>query len=400
MNIFLILVGVSVVGILVVFWLLKNEDKPSLRNLGAPMPAMISSAASPAKRQSLFAGLFVKSRKEAMPGGPLLVANPPVTPRVKKPSLLAGLVAKFKKEKKEAPVTVPLPSVTDFVEKSFVVYQDKPEADRAAPQVVLSAAEEKKIEQEIDLAAQIEEWKGKHERLDKLFNEKSAALAKFEESLKAELNNRKEFNKIKDILEKDLREARDKTRSVQMELNTAKTEAEGNKKKAAQLEEKITKMEKALLGKDDEIAALNKRLPAAASAPPVAAAPEPGAPPEPPVAPAIPEAPAAPVAVVPAEPPAASHPEKPELEQRKGAGEPEQPKEEGFLKLQPDILASGNPPDAAREPEVQPPALAQEGGLAQSAPSVPPEANPQDAQDKSVSQEETNKNKDEPKAAF
>src|SRR3989338_5857421 len=243
MNIFFILVGVSFAGILAVFWLLRNENKPSLRDLGAPMPAMTS----------------------------------PPPPQAKKSSMLAGLFAKFKKEKEEAKATVPLPGVTDFVEKSFVVYQDKPAADPAAPQVVLSAAEEKKIEQEIDLAAQIEEWKGKYECLDKLFNEKSAALAKSEESLKAELNNRKEFNKIKDILEKDLRESRDKTRSVQTELNIARTEAEGNKKRAAHLEEKITKMEKAILGKDDEIAALNKRLQAVTSAPPVAAAPEPGA---------------------------------------------------------------------------------------------------------------------------
>lgn len=159
---------------------------------------------------------------------------------------MAGLFTKFKKEKKETKVEILLPSVTDFVEKSFVVYQDKPKADLVAPQVTLSAAEEKKIEQEIDLAARIEEWKEKYERLDKLFNEKSAALTKSEEFLQNELSNRKEFNKLKDMLEKELREAKDKARNVQVELSVAKTEAEGSKKRIAQLEEKIIKMEKAI----------------------------------------------------------------------------------------------------------------------------------------------------------
>ena len=61
--------------------------------------------------------------------------------------------------------------------------------------------------------------------------------------LKNELNNRKEFNKIKDILEKDLREAKDRARNVQLELNAAKTEAEESKKRIDQLEDKVTKME-------------------------------------------------------------------------------------------------------------------------------------------------------------
>ena len=64
MNIFFILVGISVVGILVVFWLLKNEDKPLLRNFGAPMPAMTSPPPPQAKKSSMLAGLFAKFKKE------------------------------------------------------------------------------------------------------------------------------------------------------------------------------------------------------------------------------------------------------------------------------------------------------------------------------------------------
>ena len=241
------------------------------------------------------------------------------------------------------------------MKKSFVVYQDKPKADPVAPQATLSAAEEKKIEQEIDLAARIEEWKGKYERLDKLFNEKSAALTKSEEFLQNELSNRKEFNKLKDMLEKELREAKDKARNIQVELSAAKTEAEGSKKRIAQLEEKIIKMEKAILEKDDEVADLTKRLQAAASIPPVTAtAPE--------LAVSRLEFSAAPVALevtvqpvevtqepAPVEPLVVSPQQAPESEQAKNEQEPGQAKEEGFLKLQPDILTAVNPPALTQE---------------------------------------------------
>ena len=403
MTTFLILVGISVAGVLLVFWLLKNEDKPSLRDLVAPVPTATFSAAPPTKKPALSTGFFSKpKKKEVIAGGPLPAAKPlptpqvkkpslltglfarfkkekkissqaeaswpggakPVTPQEKKPSLLTGVFAKFKGEKKEAMAESPLPSVTDFIEKSFVVYQDDPRSDPVAPQAALSAAEEKKIEQEIDLAAQIEEWKGKYERLDKIFNEKSAALARAEESLQNELSNRKEFNKLKDMLEKELREAKDKTRGVQVELSAVKTEAEGTEKRVAQFEEKVAKMEKALLGKDDEIADLNRRLKAATGAlPVVAAASEPdlpvivadlpsattqvapevsGQPVEVPQPPAVPEA-----------PPAASSPQTPEPEKNEGGAQQAQATEEGFLKLQPDILFARNPPDAVADPAIQ-----------------------------------------------
>ena len=342
MNIFFILVGISFVGILGVFWLLKNEDKPSLHDLVAPTTA--------------------------------------APPRIKKVPLWAGLFTKFKSREKASPqeviTGVPAPGATDFAEKSFAVYQDNLESASSAPGVALSADEEKKIEQEIDLTAQLEEWNGKYERLDKLFKEKSAALEKAEESLRNELNNRKEFNKVKDILEKELREAKDKARNIHTELSAAKAEAEGNKKRTNQLEEKVTKLEKALLGKDDEITALAKRLEAAARAPAAAAAatsepdvktPSSGSLAVPPADPEASTQPvAAPQQVVSAEPPVVPSPQMPEVEQGKSGEEQTPSTEEGFLKIQPDILAA-------------------------------PEANPQDPQDKLSAEGQINKNKDEQK---
>ena len=145
-------------------------------------------------------------------------------------------------------------------------------------------------------------------------------------------------------------------------------------------------MEKAILEKDDEVADLTKRLQAAASIPPVTAtAPE--------LAVSRLEFSAAPVALevtvqpvevtqepAPVEPLVVSPQQAPESEQAKNEQEPGQAKEEGFLKLQPDILTAVNPP-----------ALTQEGAPIQSENPAQPGTNLQDAQDKTASEGETNK---------
>ena len=364
MNIFFILAGVSVVGILGVFWLLKNEDKPSLRDLAPPTPLPVS----PAKKSSLLTGIFAKSKKEKKPSRENMVAE------------------------------IPSPSVTDLNEKSTEPAPKKREV--FSQEAKLPADEEKKIEQEISFSAQVEEWKEKYERLDKFFSEKSMALEKCEESLKGELNNRKEFNKVKDILEKELKEAKDKTRGIQAEWNAAKAEAEGHKKRINQLEEKVAKAEKAVLGKDDEIADLNRRLKAASSASAVivaAPAPDLSTQPEPPPVPAttVPEvsvqAVTAPEQVASAELPPVAPPSPPiaadpEREKTEGAQPPVQ--KEGFLKLQPDILTVTNPPNIIPEPGTK---TSEPGEPSQPEKSVPPEASPPDASQKADSDGEINK---------
>ncbi len=210
MNIFFILVGVSFAGILAVFWMLRNEDKPSLRGLRPP------AAAQPTAKPSLFSGLSAKFK------------------------------AGRKSSRDDTVEEIPFPSVTDVAGNVFAA-GGNPESISAPREVALSADEEKKIDREIDLTSQLEEWKGKYQRLDRLFNEKSAALEKSEESLQNELNNRKEFNKVKDILEKELKDHKDKASNIQVELTVARAETEGYKKRISQLEEKITKLEKTVV---------------------------------------------------------------------------------------------------------------------------------------------------------
>lgn len=157
------------------------------------------------------------------------------------------------------------------------------------------------IEKEIHLTTELEELKGKFERTEKMFTEKAKELEKSQSQLDTELKNKREFNKIKDLLEKELSDTKDRTRKVQVELTSTKTEAESYKKRINQLEEKVTKLEKELLKKDDEAIELNRRL---QQAPPASAVP-PAAPKPEPAAPAIPEEKPAPVEAQEPQPPAA-----------------------------------------------------------------------------------------------
>lgn len=138
----------------------------------------------------------------------------------------------------------------------------------------LTKEEEIKIEKEIEVSTQLDELKDKHERLDKLFKEKSDEFIKVQAALDIELRNRKEFNKVKDILEKEISETKDKLRKAQVETSAAKTEADSYKKRINILEEKTTRLEKDILSKEHEIDNLVKRLqtfasPATAHKPPV-----------------------------------------------------------------------------------------------------------------------------------
>lgn len=104
-----------------------------------------------------------------------------------------------------------------------------------------------------DLQAQFTELQSKYHRLETLFQEKGDALAKSDVALQNELKNRKEFNKVKDILEKELKEAKDRCRNLQIEVTSGQTESQSYLKRVNQLEEKIKKLEKEIINKEDEL---------------------------------------------------------------------------------------------------------------------------------------------------
>ena len=104
-----------------------------------------------------------------------------------------------------------------------------------------------------ETAAEYQDLQLKYEKLSSLLNEKIGLADKHEKSLNHELKNRKEFNKVKDILEKELKDHRDKAKDLQASLTTAQTEVQSHLKRITQLEENINKLEKNIMAKDEEI---------------------------------------------------------------------------------------------------------------------------------------------------
>ncbi len=102
--------------------------------------------------------------------------------------------------------------------------------------------------------------KNKYERLEGLFEEKSTELDKKETVLANELKIRKDFNKVKDILEKELKDTKDKVHKFHLELTAAKGEIENQKNRVLQLEEKINGKNKDITEREGKIAELTKQL--------------------------------------------------------------------------------------------------------------------------------------------
>lgn len=108
-------------------------------------------------------------------------------------------------------------------------------------------AKERKWPAHVEATLELSQLKEKHERIEKLLNEKSQSLEKIEKNLETEIRNRKEFNKVKDLLEKEIKDHKVKARDIQIELTNAQAETEGFKTRVNQLEQKVTKLEKTIL---------------------------------------------------------------------------------------------------------------------------------------------------------
>ncbi len=121
----------------------------------------------------------------------------------------------------------------------------------------LSEEEEKRLEQEITLAAELSELKERFEAVEKQLQEKENELEHLRLSLKNEIKNRKSFNKIRGELEKELKQVKDKCRSLENEAAEANTRMMSFKRRVQQLEEKVNKREKELIEKEEEIEKLS-----------------------------------------------------------------------------------------------------------------------------------------------
>ena len=104
-----------------------------------------------------------------------------------------------------------------------------------------------------DLRLKIAESQAKYQKLDALFQEKSADLEKCRKELAVELRAHKEFNKVKDILEKEIKDAKDRNRDFQHEVATAQAESQASIKRISQLEERLKRLEKDIREKEEAI---------------------------------------------------------------------------------------------------------------------------------------------------
>ncbi|MCA9394724.1 MAG: hypothetical protein KC900_11000 [Candidatus Omnitrophica bacterium] len=100
---------------------------------------------------------------------------------------------------------------------------------------------------------QLDEWKQKYERLDKLFQEKSSQFAQAESQLANEKQNRDDFFKLKSILENEIQEVKDHARDLQHTLKNAQMETEQQKVQAQQLRDKVRILEEEIQRKNSQL---------------------------------------------------------------------------------------------------------------------------------------------------
>lgn len=79
-------------------------------------------------------------------------------------------------------------------------------------------------------------WKAKYERLEILFQEKSADLKRVEQALQNEIKNRTGFDDFKYLMEEEIEKGKEKRRRLQIELKNLEMENETLRSKLAQLE--------------------------------------------------------------------------------------------------------------------------------------------------------------------
>ena len=430
MTALIILACLSLGGIGAAFWLLKSDQEPDEGSLSDALslaeetepstPEETPEPASGKKQRSSLVITLLKKLKKKNTDNP----QPPVDTQTDEPTgiaskikalleALSGILKKLPIEdilkklnigKKDDPEPEPEPKLEDGSEETPLSqlkehFQQQPEdipadepqtgtasiktvpADKPVEEKPLPEPQGEEKEAPSSSSSELNKLQGKYEKLDALFKEKGAELQKAQESLENEVRDRKEFNTVKDLLEKELKDSKDRTRDIKVEGENTKSEIERHQKRAALLEEKMALLERELVEKDDKINDLVKRLqteeppesqeaapaleeapvpeaifasPATAATPPVmeepkkeedvAPAPEETPPPdEKPSEPEAPEVPAekeAPSVEIPSQASSSFEAEPPEpYEEPSEDEEPEGVAEGGFLKLQPDIVS-------------------------------------------------------------
>lgn len=175
-----------------------------------------------------------------------------------KRSLISKLIPSFKKSNPTTLTEQPL--------KQQLTDDRSQTASGGTAALRLDNEQTQKIDQEVALSIKTDELQKqfdvineKNQKLESLVTEKNEALEKVQKELDYEQKHRKEFNTIKDVLEKELKETKDASKQIQRDFNSLKTESQTYTSRISQLEDKIKKLEKACIEKDDKIMLLNKK---------------------------------------------------------------------------------------------------------------------------------------------
>jgi hypothetical protein len=124
----------------------------------------------------------------------------------------------------------------------------------------LSELDQKFLDREVEISSELAELKERYQKIESMLSEKNEEIDRLQMNLNVELSNKKEFNKIKDVLEKEIKEGKERIRENHAEFNTTKTELDNSKKRVHQLEEKIVKFEKEILITEREVQLLADKL--------------------------------------------------------------------------------------------------------------------------------------------
>ncbi|HSV43969.1 MAG TPA: hypothetical protein VLJ10_05380, partial [Candidatus Bathyarchaeia archaeon] len=243
MIIFYLITGAVLVALLYVFWLIWQEQNQD---------ASDGPSAKPDKDEHISAA-GILDRIGIKP-----------TPPKKKEGLKKFFPHLGLKEKSNPEQSEPDPATAKL--------QDPPETGTAS--LRLDHKEQQSINTEVELSIKndelqhaLEDLQEKYQKVDQLLKEKNDTLEKSQKELEQERKNRKEFNKVKDLLEKELKEANDRTKKAQIDFSAFKAESQTYTNRINQLEEKIKTLEKSLneknaLIKDNEekINILNQKI--------------------------------------------------------------------------------------------------------------------------------------------
>lgn len=312
MIMFYIISGISAVGIIAVLFLLKNDkstfvpenkvepikpedivglsalkktlgqsdnDKPSNTNTVGKFnkaPTLNTSKANEPQKDKLnLIGKMLKKFKK----GDDLDDIPEVTPL---PSLREALnirpntnttnnqsnLNKTPSETGTASLKTAPVSTTNVQKTTLPPIQTEKKEDQPKSESTLTASEEKEIDLQVETSVKIDELKAKYEKMEKMFEEKQQNLEKITLELENEKKHRKDFNKVKDLLEKELKESKDRYKEMQLDLNQSIKERENLTEKISLLETKAINLEKELATIENPEIIENKSTPAINNNPP------------------------------------------------------------------------------------------------------------------------------------